>query len=352
MEWSMKDSMILCIDGRLLQSGGIGTFLRHLILACYDTFELFVLCQRKDKSWFEKYPRIKLIEMNASIYSFGEQIEFVQKIPHCDLFFAPHFNVPLLPIRAKKRLTCIHDLYHLVHKIPFLQKIYAMLFYHAAFFLSDCITTVSHFSKSEIMRFAKIKPKKMMVIYNAVISQSLQYKRPLAEEYLLVVGNVKPHKNLRRLIAAYTTLNCSEKLVIVGKRKGFITEEIALETLSEKVMFTDYVEEEMLYAWYAHAKLFIFPSLYEGFGLPPIEAMSMGCPVLASDCGSIPEICKDAAYYIDALSEESLIAGMRHCLHDHALRENLIVKGKKVADSYSFEKFKETYHQLIYSTLT
>ena len=132
----------------------------------------------------------------------------------------------------------------------------------------------------------------------------------MPKKFILYVGNVKPHKNLTGLVEAF--LLAKEKLrdyhlVIVGKKEGFITGDASLikrisdnEFLSERVIFTGYVPNDDLPVMYNLASLFVFPSFYEGFGLPPLEAMACGCPLLTSDAASMPEVCRDAARYFDA----------------------------------------------------
>jgi glycosyltransferase involved in cell wall biosynthesis len=340
----------LCLDGRLLKSGGIGTYIQQLILALHEQTKLTVLCYAKDREWFKEYPRVALVDCHSPIYSIREQFELRRKIPSCDIFFSPHFNIPLFPIRAQKRITCIQDVYHLAHSLPLLQTMYAQLFYNAALRVSDVIVTPSQFSKNELLRLATLRPKRdISVIPHALCSRyfytcSTQIQM---DEYILVVGNVKPHKNLKRLFKAFAQLNRPEMLLVVGRRENFITKEEGLEMPSKQVCFTGYIEDSSLHALYAHAKLLIFPSLYEGFGFPPLEAMAMGCPVVASTAGSIPEICKQGAYYVNALSEESLAQGIELCLTDEQLRKNLIEKGKEVAYTYPFETFKESYLRIV-----
>lgn len=336
----------VCVDARLYQAAGIGTYLKAAIasLAGRGRYQLSLICRKKDKERLAPYS-CSLIEMDVPIYSAREQLRYRAHIPPCDLFWSPHFNVPLMPIRAKKRLATVCDVYHLAHfsSLSFLQKVYAKVMYNAAFLLSDQVTTISEFSKQEITRFSSCKPKNIVVVPPGFDHFPSQTVAKPTQNYLLYVGNLKPHKNLVRLVRAYDLLRPSERLYVVGKKEGLITGDTELFREVEKnpflkrnVHFTGQVSEERLKELYAEAKLFVFPSTYEGFGYPPLEAMAYGCPVVASQAASIPEVCQDAVEYVDPLSVESIASGIGRVLSDQERREELSHKGKAL-----FEKKKE-----------
>lgn len=308
---------------------GIGTFVKNAIMALSEE-KIVLLSRQKQKD----HPHIL---MNSPIYSLNEQRELAAKIPACDLFISPHFNVPLFPIKAKKRVSVVHDVYHLAHfsSLSLSQKIYAKIFYNAAFMLSDRLITVSEFSKKEILKHASIKPKKIDVIYNAVALKNGKKKE--GKKYILAVGNAKPHKNLKRLIEAVLPLE--EELIIVGKKEGLLPQ--------GKVHFTGFVEESELNDLYANASLLVFPSLYEGFGFPAMEAMMLGCPVVVSRCASLPEICEDAVEYVDPLSVESIREGILRGLKN---RDKLIEKGYEQVKKFSIERFKNEFLKVLYES--
>jgi glycosyltransferase involved in cell wall biosynthesis len=334
------------VDARLVSQAGIGTFLKSTLAAFASApYDITLLCREEDRQRLAPYAS-QLLPMRGALYSIKEQLEYVQKIPTCDLFWAPHFNVPLMPIRAKKRITVISDVYHLAHfaSLNIKQKIYAKLVYNAAFCLSDHVVTISEFSKREILKFASIAPKQLNVI-----SPPLDFEPPsLAlqkENYMLYVGNLKPHKNLARLVKAYAMLRPQADLLIVGKKEGLLTidEQLFIEVerdpfLKGHVQFTGYVNDQRLKDLYAHAVLFLFPSTYEGFGYPPLEAMACGCPVLAAKAASIPEVCQDAVEYVDPFSIESIAVGMQRLLCDEKRREELVRKGKALVEAKKQQK--------------
>jgi glycosyltransferase involved in cell wall biosynthesis len=214
------------------------------------------------------------------------------------------------------------------------------------------IVTISENTKHDIMSFYGIEPEKIHVIppgfeksrYRLGInSESVKMKYGLTD-YLLYVGNLLPHKNLRRLLRAFSLIarKMPYKLVIAGYKDPRYYPELKAEIEAlghaEKVLFLDYVSADELSALYTGAKAFIIPSLYEGFGFPPLEAMACGCPVVVSNVGSLPEVCGDAAIYVDPYNIESIAEGIRKVIMDETLRQNLIKKGLERARLFSWEK--------------
>jgi len=337
----------VCVDGRLIRQTGIGTFLRSTLAEISQSaaYELTILCHENDQEQLKVFSS-RLVVMQSAIYTVKEQVEYRKKIPQCDLFWSPHFNVPLWPIRAKKKVSVVCDVYHLAHfsSLTLFQKMYAKLLYNAAFYTSDVVVTISEFSKKEILKFSSLKPKKLVVIspsFDFVPSQQKAEKK----NHLLYVGNLKPHKNLVRLVQAYAKLRPQELLVIVGKRDGLHTPDSLLFREVEKdpflkrnVRFAGYVEEEELKAHYSTASLFLFPSTYEGYGYPPLEAMASGCPVIAAKAASIPEVCQDAAEYIDPYSVNSIAEGIKTLLQDKVRKEELVRKGHELIEKKKKQK--------------
>jgi len=177
-----------------------------------------------------------------------------------------------------------------------------------------------------------------------------QCKRELGlpEKFILSVGTKEPRKNLDRLLRAYLELpewmKGEFKIVLVGPQgwgEGYSTG--VFQKIRDRLMVLDYVGVDTLACIYSLASLFVFPSLYEGFGLPPLEAMACGCPVVVSNAASLPEICGEAAFYVDPKDVPSMTGAMAKVLNDSELRERLISKGLEQAKLFSWEKTaKET----------
>ncbi len=333
----------------MLNASGIGSFLKNIIPYLAEEFDLVLLHNEHDVI---EYKAI-LIPMKSAIYTIGEQWELFRKIPKCDLFWSPHYNIPLLPIRAKKRLATIHDVYPLAYfdTLSWVQKMYAKLFFYAVLRLCDFVASDSNFTCDEIGRHCSVKREIKPILLS--ISSRFVEKKDHKKEYLLAGGNIKPHKNLLRLVQAYETMDCEQKLLIIGKKEGLRTRDDALlsyveKHLNERVIFTGYVSDEEVVDLYAGAKLFIFPSYYEGFGLPPLEAMACGCPVVAARAASIPEICQDAVYYVDPYDIDSIRAGMETVLKNEVLRLELIAKGREWVKRFPQENTAKHYIKYIH----
>ncbi|MFN0065895.1 MAG: glycosyltransferase family 4 protein [Chlamydiales bacterium] len=345
----------------MLNASGIGTVIKNLLpyLAKDPNLRLSLLYLKKDEETLLQFPGCNLILMKHPIYTMGEQFEFFWKIPRCDLFWSPHYNIPLFPIRAKKRLVQIHDVIPLAYfsSLSLMQKIYAKIFFNAAVWISDIVTTVSQFSSTEIQKYC-YSTKPITWIANSLGTQFLQKvenkewvrkKHRLPYRFLLYVGNLKPHKNIHRLLQAYRQLKPSIDLVILGEGKSDFALSVQKDSfLRQHVHFTGYVEDREIPAIYGMATLCLFPSLYEGFGYPPLEAMAVGCPVIASNVASIPEVCQDAVEYVDPTSTDSIAQAIALLLNDSQRREELIEKGKERVRHFMPEKSAKQYIQLIH----
>ncbi|MCH9626880.1 MAG: D-inositol-3-phosphate glycosyltransferase [Chlamydiales bacterium] len=326
----------LCVDARLYHGSGIGTHLKA-ILPFLTQFQLTLLVKGP-----LDYPTAKQVVMKSAVYSLAEQLELPRKIPRCDLFWSPHFNIPLLPIRAKKRLVTVHDVFHLAHlsSLSFPQKIYAKTVIPAALRLSDYVMTDSQFSADEIKKYCFCPPKMAIVPSCSLSNKGSEQIEGLPERYMLYVGNVKPHKNLARLIEAHGKITEAPPLVVVGKQFGQVD-------LPSHVHYAGYVPDAALPELYKGADLFVFPSTYEGFGIPPLEAMRYDCPVVAGQAGSVPEICGEAVHYVDPFSIDSIQEGIKRLLNDSARREELVKKGREKVKEYTAEKTAKKFLQVL-----
>jgi glycosyltransferase involved in cell wall biosynthesis len=360
----------LCIDARMYNSSGIGTYIRQLIPYLLGNFQVTLL---GDTEVLKDYKSAaSLIEFKSPIYSIGEQRQFKKVIPATDLFWSPHFNVPYFSVPARKRIVTIHDVFHLAHyhELSLKQKIYAKLVINRAVKISDTIITVSDFSNQEIQKYTGAKAGKIHVIHNGVKQDRLvkdieliRTKYNLPSKYILYVGNVKPHKNLKGLLGAYLNLPLhiqkDYKVLIVGKIDGFVTGDEALfswiedtPVLKNNIVFAGFVADEDMDTIYANASLLILPSLYEGFGLPPFEAMLNECPVLASNIPSLTEVCGEAATYFDPLNPQDIADKISATLDSKRIINKSIENGlnriKLFQWKQSAEKHIEIFNQIIH----
>ena len=265
-----------------------------------------------------------------------------------DLYFEPNF-IPF-DIRAEKTVTTVYDFSFYLH--PEWHPKERVDYYSKNFFKrikkSDAIITISKYVEKETQEILKVKDSKIITIYpgySEVFNSggNEPKKIPFPGNYILFVGSIEPRKNLVNLLRAYVLLpeymRKEFKLLLVGF-KGWENKEIAelLGQLKGAVNYLGYVNSEELANLYRGASCFIYPSLYEGFGLPPLEAMACGCPVVVSNVTSLPEVCKDAAHYVDPYDVENMAEGMYKVLVDEGMRQTLIQKGLQRAQLFNWEK--------------
>lgn len=361
----------LCIDARMLGFSGIGRYLKNVIFNLDPKiFDLTLILDHKIISDIgHNYdPKIDLnnfknkIFVNFSIYSLKEQFFLPFKISSCDLFWTPHFNVPIFPIKAKKRVVTIHDLYHLAYfnKLNFKEKIYSKIFYTQAIKRSDAVITVSNFSKSEILKFFPKAEKKISIISNCIdpkfdISNNIReikQKFDLKNEFFLFVGNFKEHKNLNLLIKSFSIFlkkNDQMDLILIGKRAFHnfldIESSIKKERIEKRVKIINDLADHYLPTFYYLSKALIFPSIYEGFGLPLLEAMSMKTAVIASDISVHREVCGDSVYYFNPHDPLQLVEAMEKMLND-GIRQKYIKLGLERKELFSLKKCVNLHQNL------
>lgn len=361
----MEEKKIV-IDARMINASGIGRYLQSILPGIVSHFECITLLG--DKKLINKVLdtplSAEIIPFRNSIYSLSEQIKYTQIIPKCALFFSPHYNIPLLPIKAKHKVVTIHDVFHLAfyNELSLPQKIYSKIVINSALKKSDKIITVSNFSKKEILKYTNSKyEEKISVIYNGIDlkKKGKRYTKDITTPYFLFVGNIKPHKNLKRTLESFKLFlekyQNSENLpqfIIVGKKEGFITGDNVVNLvekdflLRKYVKFTGWIDDNELDELYSNALALIFPSYYEGFGFPPLEAMTFDCPVIASDKACISEICEDAALYFDPFSVKSIMEKMMIIFNEKDIRNNLVLKGKERIMHFSDKKTVEKHIKL------
>ncbi len=355
--------MRVAIDVRKLHDFGIGTYVRNLVqwLSRLDRESEFVLfCQREDCDQIESLgPNFTPVPDRSANYSLREQVTVPFGLARVrpDLFHAPHYVLPALtPCRS---LVTIHDCIHLMFPqyLPGrLAYAYARIFFRVAATRSARILTVSEASKRDILRFFPMPSEKVDVIYNAIDDrfrtppdemqmQRVRERYQLHDRFLLYSGNVKPHKNLERLIDAFHRLRLNGfadiKLLITGSeisRYSTLRRAVHRYNLHKHVRFLGYQSANTLASLYRLADAFVFPSLYEGFGLPPLEALASGTPVLTSNVSSLPEVMNGAALLIDPYDPESIAEGLAEILSNDVLRSTLIERGLARATMFSWEE--------------
>lgn len=264
------------------------------------------------------------------------------------VFHTTHHAVLLMKI---PQIMTIHDLIPL--KFPLRYRLQYYYFKYVLPRLIDrccAVVAVSENCKKDIGAYYGTSDVKVSRIYNGydpgmftvkhaagVASQYVQGK------YILVVGASYPHKNLERAIEAFGQIKDSKdlSLLVLGGRREYVDvlkKKTRVLDLEGRVIFMGYVPEEDLPGLYAEAQCLLFPSLYEGFGFPPLEAMACGCPVVMSNMSSLPEVGGDAVYYVDPMSVDSIMGGLRAVLDNESLRAKLVCKGLARAKFFNWNK--------------
>lgn len=362
-------TMRIAIDIRKLNDYGIGTYLRNLLRQLaridHDT-EYVLLCRPADQPLAGRLgANFRCVTETSGLYSIREQLSIPLGLARLkpDLFHSPHYVLPpLAPCRA---VVTIHDCIHLIFPQYLRRRMayaYARTMFWTAVHRASRILTVSEASKRDILRFFDVPESKVTVIYNAI--DDLFFDEPpeeeivrvreryqLHERFVMYGGNVSPHKNIERLIDAFVLLRQDGlddlKLLVTGgevSRYASLRRAVHRHNMHQHIRFLGYQSTTTLAALYRLADVFVFPSLYEGFGLPPLEAMASGTPVVVSNVSSLPEVVGDGAILVNPYDPRAIANGVRQALGDAALRERLRERGLARARSFSWSASVRKLH--------
>ena len=363
--------MRIAIDARKLHDFGIGTYIRNVLRGLaridHDT-EYVLLCQEHDCALAPSLgDNFRAVSDTSRPYSLREQfsIPWTLRRERVDLFHAPHYVLP--PLSRGKSVVTIHDCIHLMFP-EYLPNRMALTYARASLWagarVSNRILTVSEASKRDILRFFDVPPEKISVIYNGIDERfrvqpaeeemaRVTQRYQLTGDFVLYAGNVKPHKNVERLIDAFQLVRQDGldhlKLIVIGdeiSKYAELRRAVHRYNLHKYVRFLGYMPDATLAVLYRLAAVFVFPSLYEGFGLPPLEAMASGTPVVTSNVSSLPEVAGDAAVLVDPRDPRAIADGIRRVLTERGLRETLRAKGLNRAAEFSWERSVQRIRQI------
>lgn len=290
---------------------------------------------------------------------FGLSMKLFSDKNRIDIFFSPTHYLPFYV--PKPSTISILDISYLHFPKLFKKRDLYQLKFWGRYSINKAkkIITISKSSKNDIIKAYGVLEDKISVIYPGVKyetlnskseinakfkmqnSKFLEEKYNVRKEYVLFVGTLQPRKNIIRLIEAFSRLKTDLQLVIIGK-KGWMWEDILKAPkkfgVEEKVKFLHTVSDDELPNFYKNAICFVLPSLYEGFGLPVLEAMKYGCPVLTSNISSLPEVGGEAALYFDPQSTEDIAKSLESIIQNPELRKELVQKGYQQVKKFSWEK--------------
>ncbi|MBI3120545.1 MAG: glycosyltransferase family 4 protein [Candidatus Kerfeldbacteria bacterium] len=363
--------MKIGIDARFYgpQEKGLGRYVQKLIehLQVLDHENSYVVFLQPDriKDFPIPSPKWRAVAAPYRWYTISEQLKMPKLLSqeHVDFMHFPHFNVPIF-YRGPYLIT-IHDLIitkHPKRRASTLGPFTYWLKYAAYKFVvanavrkASRILTVSKHSKKEIQDYYHIPEDRIVVTYEAADPpRDLPALHDIAHynihaPYLLYVGNAHPHKNLERLLSAFAQFREEHpeySLVLVGSHDYFyqrLMQEAETSKLNTNVIFPGFVPDEDLGLLYAQATAYVFPSMSEGFGLPPLEAMYRGTPVVSSNATCLPEILGDAVLYMDPMHVSAIAHAMEQIVTDQELRNQLIERGRQQVQRFSWDRMaKET----------
>jgi glycosyltransferase involved in cell wall biosynthesis len=373
--------MRVAIDIRRAGDYGYGTYIRNILnqLGRLDTATGYLLIGRREHlDRLEPLPvNFELFEhpYDTSSWRMHLQLPWLLRERGVDILHMPWFYSPV--VVPMKLVLTIHDLSDITEQatgIAPVPQTGRMFFARRAARRADHIFAVSHSTKRDVARAFGISESRISVVYNAVNERFLSEPLPadadrilerhaINRPYVLYAGAIKPQKNLPRLIEAFAVAKAELathpglsdlKLLVIGEapaRHAELRSAVVRARVREDVRFLGFLPEPMLRVFYARAQAFLFPSLYEGFGLPPLEAMAHGAPVLTSNISSLPEVFRDAALLVNPENVFDIARGIRQILTDDTLRESLIRCGHARARSFSWkyaaEQVRDTYYNLL-----
>ncbi len=355
--------MKILLDLRVLtrgKKGGISEyayfFTDYLLKSDNENFyDLFYLGFKKEKlpqTWLKTNTHLLNLKIPNKFFYFSCRFLNWPRISifsDAKIIYSPHFNI-LKKGKNQKRLLTIHDI-SFVHFKNFFSLKHLIWHWFQNFkkqiLDSDLIFAVSNFTKKDLIETFKLKEEKVEVLYPGInpiyqFKKELYFKKPI----ILYVGAIEPRKNLINLILAFNLLKNERrfkdfKLMLVGFR-GWLFDEILkvyqASPYKKDIIFTNFLNEEEVLRLYHEAMVFVYPSYFEGFGLPPLQAQKCGLPVIVSDLEVFKETLKNSALFVKPNSFQEIYFALQSILDNNKLKENLVQKGFENSQRFSWEK--------------
>jgi len=363
----LKKQAQIAIDVRMARHTGIGRYIRGFIskLSVAPPFWNYVLVGRSStKTIFS--PQIHFRSLNVPIYSVFEQVALPLVANSYDCLHIPHYNIPV--VWSKKLVVTIHDLIH----FEFSKDLNPFAISYAKFFLplavkrADAIIVVSEHTKKDLVQKLNVKPEKITVIHHGVdpvfLRDDKSFKDASSDPYFLYVGLIKSHKNLGILLKVFKQLKTKLGIKNLGLRlvgRADTKQKVVRQWLQmikddNSIQLISGVSDPELKKIYANATALVFPSLYEGFGFPLLEAMASGIPIIAANSTSIPEVLGEhAGLLFDPKSQNELESCMEKIIKNKDLRQTLINEGQKRLSLFNWkvaaEKTEKVYGSVLHS---
>ncbi|MEM6795878.1 MAG: glycosyltransferase family 1 protein [Acidobacteriota bacterium] len=352
----------IAIDARKIRDFGIGTYIRNLVreLASLDSdHRYFLITGPQSVDALDDLPEhFEVVVHGAPVYSIREMgsLSALLRRLKVDLYHATHYVLPIwLP---RKTVVTIHDIIHLLYPEYLPNRLaffYAERMIRRSLLRSDRVLTVSENTKSDLEKYFSIDGSNIEVVHNGIEDEfHVALDGPtladrlaslgLEPGYFLFVGNPKPHKNLDNVVKAYAkaveTEGLEQSLVCVGDRSSIesrVRQRAEQLGIDDRLILLGHVDQELLPAVYQGASLFLYPTLYEGFGLPVVEAMASNVPVITSNTSALKEIAAGYAHLVNPLDLEAMTAAIVQCVKDRDHRTSLRKVGKRRSQDFSWE---------------
>jgi glycosyltransferase involved in cell wall biosynthesis len=356
------------VDARMAHDGGIGTYLQNLVPRIAAArpewnFTVFGDASALRALGWHAHPNVRLLDQRAPIYSIREQLVLPLRVGQAALYWAPNYNTPLL-LRHPLVVT-VHDVNHVA--LPELlggrlRRVYARLLLTRALRRARQVIFDSEFTRQEAARI--LGEGAIGTVVHLGVSDDWRTareaapRRPMPEPYFLYVGNVKRHKNVPFLLRAFARAAeelPTHRIVLIGRREGLHADPAvthALAQLGDRALYLGEINRRTVQQYVVHAEALVTASLYEGFGLPPLEAMAAGCPCVVSRAGSLPEVCGDAALYGDPRDEQSFANAMIRVAKGGDLRASLVARGYAQAALFNWDRSASETAAMLHAALS
>jgi glycosyltransferase involved in cell wall biosynthesis len=361
--------MIIGIDAREIQNG-VNTGIGRALSVFLDYFK--GLDDQNRVVLFSAIPlriefgnRVDSVVRPESNTFLWDQVILVGLIKrhHVDLFYSPYYKIPVFC--SCQVVSAIFDLIYLYYKpykarMSIGQRLYYRVISTIMALRANAIVTCSEFSKKDVLKYYRVGKKKVHVVllgldekYRQVTDmlriKNVREKYAIPDEFILYTGNFKLHKNVEAILRAYTLLKNdfgSLALVLAGSKDRFY-ERLAPLIDDKRIISTGAISLDDQIALYSGAKLFVFASLYEGFGFPPLEAMACGTPVICSNHGSLPEVVGDAGMLVDGNDSAFLAAKIKEVLKSNELQKRMSLAGLKRAKEFTQKRYSRELYKLL-----
>jgi glycosyltransferase involved in cell wall biosynthesis len=341
---------------------GVATYTQNLIREMSRIYpkDKIYLIDYRDYETFEDLnkiiiaPWIKYLPQKSYFWHLYLQFKLRNNNLNLDIIHSPENATLFVKLKNQKKLITVHDIRTYIFPKFNKDTILSHLFFPRTLKTTDKIIADSNSTKQDLIRYFNVPKEKIAVILLAADEKfkplnheevnEVKQKYTLNFPFILYVGNLTKHKNIPMLIKAFYKVKkkgIQHKLVITGMKRGKYKEIFEVTdklNLQNDVIFTGYILDEDLPALYNAADLFVYPSIYEGFGLPPLEAMACGTPVITSNTSSLPEVVGDGGITVDPYDVDGLAEAMYEILNNDGLREDMIKKGLERAKMFSWEK--------------